>query len=90
LRFFQVAKIPGFQHLAIILYHLNDGYWIVFAVIRAISINAADVFLLVRQFLQPWTTRELLPGVRAYPYLTIADIPENIRAVFFPPVYLTG
>ena len=50
LRLFWPAKIAGLKHLAIILDHLLDIDRVMLAVVRAIVIDAADVFILPGQF----------------------------------------
>ena len=78
------------KHLAVILDHLLDIDRVVFAVIRTVVIDAADVFILPGQLAQPGAPFHGFPGDGANPYLAIADIAGNFRAVGFPPVNFSG
>ncbi len=78
------------EHLAVILDHLLDIDRVVFAVVRTVVIDAADVFILPGQLAQPGAPVHGFPGDGAHPYFAIADIAGNFRAVGFPPVNLSG
>lgn len=87
---FWPAKVMSFKHLAIILDHLLDIDRVVFAVVRTVVIDAADVFILPGQLAQPGAPVHGFPRDGAHPYLAIADVAGNFRAVGFPPVNFPG
>ena len=84
-----INQVPRLEHLTFVRYHLIDCYRVELAVVGAIVVNIADIFILIGQLAQPRATLQLFTSVGVDPDISICDIAVYIGPVNFPVLYFT-
>lgn len=88
LRHLRAFQIDCLDHLAAISDHVTHQHRVLPAIIWPVLINAAAILILIRQRLEPRTSRKGFTGFRVHPNSSCLHKPRDLGPIVLPPADL--